>query len=95
MPDKKLSFGTFEELRSYVAETLGNFESLKAERFNLTEDTLYRAGRPCAVYFCLHGPREVRLSAVWETDGNRVLFYGSCGRRVQSMQLATAPKLAG
>lgn len=93
MPNSKQSFATFEELRRYVAETLGKFESLKAEQFPLTEDVLFRSGKPCAIYFCLHGPRQVRLTAVWETDENRILFYGSCGRRVQRRQLDSSPKL--
>lgn len=94
MPDSKHSFTTFEELRRFVAETLGKMESLKSEHFPLTEDVLYRSGSPCGVYFCLHGPRQVRLSAVWETDTNRILFYGSCGRRVLRTQLTDAPKIA-
>lgn len=94
MPDSKQSFSTFEELRSYIAATLGKLESLKSEHFPLTEDVLFRSGKPCAIYFCLHGPRQVRLSAVWETDENRILFYGSCGRRVHHTQLAIAPELS-
>lgn len=95
MSDIKQSFTTIEELRQYVAETLGELESLRFDQFPLTEDLLFRSGQPCAVYFCLHGPRQVRLSAVWETEANRILFYGSCGRRVQRTQLLEAPRLVG
>ncbi len=94
MAESKRSFGTVEELRRYVAETLGKLESLKVDSFPLTEDLLFRSGEPCAVYFCLHGPRQVRLSALWETVENRILFYGSCGRRVGLTQLDVSPKLA-
>lgn len=94
MADSKHSFDTIDELRRYVAETLGKFESLKVDSFPLTESILFRAGEPCAVYFCLHGPRQVRLSALWETVENRILFYGSCGRRVGQTQLGFGPKLA-
>ena len=94
MLDSKQSFATFEELRGFVADTLGKIESLKAEHFPLTEDLLFRSGQPCGIYFCLHGPRQVRLSAVWETVENRILFYRSCGRRVLRTQLTAAPKLA-
>ncbi len=93
MSEIKQSFATLEELRQYVAETLGKLESLRYDQFPLTEDLLFRSGQPCAVYFCLHGPRQVRLSAVWETDENRILFYASCGRRVQRTQLVEAPRL--
>lgn len=94
MSDSTKSFGTFDELRKYVAETLGKLESLSADRFPLTEDVLFRAGKPCAIYFCLHGPRQVRLSALWETDNNRILFYSSCGRRAIETQLSLSPKIA-
>jgi len=94
MAESKQSFETVEQLRQFVAETLGKLESLKIDSFPLTEDVLFRAGEPCAVYFCLHGPRQVRLSALWETVENRILFYGSCGRRVGLTQLECSPKLA-
>ena len=93
MADIKQSFGTIEELRQYVAETLGKLESLRSDIFPLTEDILFRSGEPCGIYFCLHGPRQVRLGALWETDKNRILFYGSCGRRVNQTHLESSPKL--
>jgi hypothetical protein len=46
------------------------------------------------MYFCLYGPRELQLSAIWETEGNSVLFYGSCGRRVQRTALLAPPLAA-
>ena len=36
-------------------------------------------GNPAEYHFCLHGPRAVKLSAIWETDANTILFYGSRG----------------
>lgn len=94
MADSQHSFETIEELRCYVAETLGKLESLKPDSFPLSENILFRSGEPCAVYFCLHGPRQIRLSAIWDTVENRILFYGSCGRRVGQTQLEYFPKLA-
>jgi hypothetical protein len=35
--------------------------------------------------FCLHGPRSVKLTAVWETISNTVLFYDSTGQRRQKL----------
>lgn len=93
MPASRHSLATIHELRRYVAETLGKIESLELEQFPVTEELLIRSGRPCAIYFCLHGPRQVRLSTVWETEANRILFYGSCGRRVQLTQLDVSPSL--
>jgi hypothetical protein len=46
------------------------------------------------MFFCLHGPRAVKFSAIWETDRNQVLFYDSNGERFQKTQLLEAPSLA-
>lgn len=83
----------FEEIRCYVVETLSKMELLKSDCCHLTVRMLSRAGKPCGVYFCLHGPRAVRLSAIWETDSNSILFYGSGGERVQRTRLKEAPRL--
>ena len=82
---------TLEELRQFVAATLGRLEMLKSDQFELTHQVLYRSQRPCGVLFCLHGPRTLRLSAIWDTDKNRILFYGSCGRRLQRTKLVQSP----
>lgn len=84
---------TLEELRQYVLETLSQLESLQSDRFELSQQILNRSGAPCGIQFCLHGPRELRLTAIWETDRNTILFYGSGGRRVQRTQLIDAPTI--
>ena len=84
---------TLEEIRHYVAHTLSNLETLEADRFQLSQQVLSRAGQPCGMYFCLQGPRALRLTAIWETDGNTILFYGSCGRRMQRTRLIESPTL--
>jgi len=83
----------FEEIRQYITETLSNFEQLKTDSYRITERLLTRAGSPCGIYFCMHGPRAVRLTAIWETDANTILFYGSRGERVGRTQLLGAPGL--
>ena len=37
--------------------------------------------------FCLHGPRKVKFSAIWEKENNRILFYGPTGNRYQQIDL--------
>lgn len=93
MVEFKTSIQNFEDIRQYVTETLSNFELLRPDSSQLTLKLLTRSGQPCGVYFCLHGPRAVRLSAIWETDANTILFYGSRGERVQRTRLVEAPKL--
>ena len=93
MVDRKTSIQNFEDIRQYVTETLSNIELLRPESSQLSLKLLTRSGQPCGVYFCLHGPRAVRLSAIWETDANTILFYGSRGERVQRTCLLAAPQL--
>ncbi len=84
---------TIDQLRDYVNETLCKHNQLEIGAFPLTERILIRADRPCGLYFCLHGPRAVKFSAIWETEHNTVLFYGSTGERFCKIQLVEAPRL--
>ena len=84
---------SLEELREYVNETLCEHYQLQIDAFEMTERILYRAGKPCGIFFCLHGPRAVKFTAIWETDRNCILFYGPTGERFQKTQLAEAPEL--
>ena len=81
------------DLREYVNQTLCNQYQLRVDAFQLTERILRRQNKPCGVMFCLHGPRAVRFTAIWETEHNRVLFYGSTGERFQKTHLIEAPRL--
>ena len=82
------------DLRNYVYETLCEHEQLEIGAFPMTERILVRNGTPCGIHFCLHGPRSVKYTAIWETDRHTVLFYGSTGERFQKAQLADASRLA-
>jgi hypothetical protein len=94
MPESTDAVADFDELRRFVAATLAALENLRADQFQLSQQTLYRGGEPCGVYFRLQGPRALCLSAIWETEQNTVLFYGSCGRRVHRAQLAKPLQIA-
>ncbi len=78
---------SLDDLRDYVNETLCEFDQLECGAFRMSERVLMRGGKPCGLYFCLHGPRAVTFSAIWETQNNTVLFYDSCGERFQKTQL--------
>ncbi len=84
---------SLDDLRNYVNETLCDFGQLEPDAFRMTERILVRTGKPCGIYFCLHGPRSVKFSAIWETEQNRVLFYDSSGERCQKTQLVAASAL--
>ena len=79
------------DLREYVNTTICNQYQLQEGAFRMTERVLRRGDKPCGIYFCLHGPRATKFTAIWETDRNQVLFYGSRGERVLKTQLLTAP----
>jgi len=80
-------------LRQYVNETICERCELKVGAFPMTERILVRGGRPCGIYFCVHGPRSTKLCAIWETDRNQILFYGSRGERLQRTLLSESPLL--
>lgn len=81
----------FDDLRQYVHATLCEELQLQYGAFPMTERVLVRGGKRCGIYFCLHGPRLTRLTAIWETDRNQVLFYGAHGERFQKTQLIESP----
>jgi hypothetical protein len=93
MLTRACEFDSLEELRDYVNQTLCDHFQLQIDAFEMTQRTLRRAGRPCGVFFCLHGPRAVKFTAIWETDRNCILFYGPTGERFQKTQLLDAPEL--
>lgn len=80
-------------LRHYVHQTICHYNELEINVFDVTERVLIRKGRPCGIFFCLHGPRSVKLTAIWETDRNTILFYGSAGQRLLTVNLTAAPSL--
>jgi hypothetical protein len=80
-------------LREFVHRGICEQNELQVGAFDITERILLRGGRPCGIYFCLHGPRSVKLTAIWETERNTVLFYGSSGERQMRVQLHQAVPL--
>ena len=93
MVEHKKRLQNLQEIRQYISNTLSQIDLLQPDSYHLSEHKLMRNGRPCGLYFCLHGPRSVRLTAIWETDSNTILFYGSCGRRIQKTELKDGPAL--
>ncbi len=93
MVECQTNIQNLEDIRHYVTQTLSNIELLRPESSHLTTRLLTRNNHPCGIYYCLHGPRAMRLTAIWETDANTILFYGSRGQRVQRTRLLAAPEL--
>lgn len=82
-----------QDLKNFIYQTLCEHEKLEIGVFPMTERLLTRRTRPCGILFCLHGPRSVKFTAIWETDRNTVLFYGATGERFHTLRLAKAPLL--
>jgi len=93
MPTEIQRFDDLNAIRHYVNKTLCEKDQLEANYFPLSERVLVRRGAPCGVYFCLHGPRSLCLTAIWETDSNTILFYSSRGERFRKTQLIAPPCL--
>ena len=89
-----LQIDNLNDLRTYVHQTLCDQNELQRGAFQITERILVRGKRPCGIFFCLHGPRSVKLTAIWETDRNTILFYSSSGERTLKAKLIQAPVLA-
>lgn len=94
MTVQRLPVHSLNELRNYVHETLCHHNELEIGAFRITERILVRGNAPCGLFFCLHGPRSVKLTAIWELERNTILFYGSDGQRQQKTQLTAAPEFA-
>lgn len=80
-----------DDLRRYVHHRLCDEENLEPGVFPMSERILTRRGQPCGIYFSLHGPRSVRLTAIWESERNSVLFYNSTGERFHKTSLMAQP----
>ena len=83
------------ELRRFVFKQLCEENDFELDAYQTTEQILRRKGKPCGMLFCLHGPRSVKLTAVWEMERNTVFFYQATGERSKRIRLATTPTLAG
>jgi hypothetical protein len=74
----------FEAVREFVRGELCESNQLELDAFQMSERVITRHGKACGFFFCIYGPRNVRLTAVWDLGKNTILFYDSLGRRVAS-----------
>jgi hypothetical protein len=83
-----------DDLRKYIDQTLCEQCELESGAFPMTERLLVRRDKPCGIIFCIHGPRATQFSAIWETDRNQILFYGSDGERFLVTKVPDGPQMA-
>ncbi|WP_197439889.1 hypothetical protein [Calycomorphotria hydatis] len=79
---------TREELTIYVNRLLCERENLLEDQFPLAVSELTQGGELCGLQFALHGPRELRLGAIWDANHNVLLCYDARGERFRKEQLA-------
>ena len=85
---KSMDFAT---LCVRIEERLCELGHLISGQFPMTQREVIRAGRVAGIYFCLHGPRSVKLTAICDYDKKQVIFYGSDGIRRESMPISFRP----
>lgn len=73
-----------ESVREFVRDELCERNQLEKDAFQMSQRVLTQRGKPCAFYFCIYGPRSVRLTAVWDVRRRLIFFYDSLGRRAAS-----------
>jgi hypothetical protein len=84
---------TLDDLRELINHTICEHEELEPGAHPMTERTLEQAGKPCGRYFCLHGPRATKFSAIWASDKRAVLFYDSSGVRFLQLSVGDVDQL--
>ena len=77
----------FDTLRMTIQRRLCELGHLEPDQFPMTQREVVRGGRTCGIYFCVHGPRSVKLTAICDFKNKVVIYYGSDGIRRESVKL--------
>ncbi|QDS88870.1 hypothetical protein EC9_30650 [Rosistilla ulvae] len=76
-------------LRTLVQNTLSELGQLEPGAFPITQRVIAKGGTPCGLYFCLHGPRSVKLTAVCDMKTRAIYFYGTDGQRTSQLPISS------
>lgn len=90
MDRERSEIGELAKVQDYVNQKLCEYERLEVGVFPITHSIIRRKSKPCAVYFCLHGPRSVKFTAIWERETNTVFLYGASGERFGKLTMETS-----
>jgi hypothetical protein len=74
----------FEALRKRVEQRLCEIGHLLSGQFPMTQREVVRSGKVVGIYFCVHGPRSVKMTAICDFRKDQIIFYGSDGIRKES-----------
>ncbi len=78
---------TADDVSQFIHEKLCEKENLVVGQFTLSETPLTKRGTLCGIQYLLHGPRSVKLGAVWARDTNVIYLYDAAGERYEKLQL--------
>ncbi len=78
----------FHTLCHKVEKRLCELGHLEPQQFPMTQREVIRGGKACGVYFCVHGPRSVKLTAICDFTKNTLIYYGSDGIRRESVSIS-------
>ena len=74
-----------DAIHDRIERRLCELGNLVTGQFPLTRREVMRRGDTVADYYCLHGPRSVKLTAIVDHRRGEILFYGSDGIRKESV----------
>jgi len=74
----------FDTLTTNIERRLCEIGHLVPDQFPMTKREVIRGGKACGLYFCVHGPRSVKLTAICDFVKNTIIYYGSDGVRAES-----------
>jgi hypothetical protein len=83
---------TVDQLKDFIHISLCRRENLLEHHFPMTELELKQNGTRCGIQFVLHGPRSVKLAAVWAEPKNEILLYDATGKRFSRIRLPNPVK---
>lgn len=86
--EQQLSVSSIDELQHFVHRTLCARENLLEDQFHTHTLELLSRGQACGLQFSLHGPRSIRLGAIWALAQNVIYFYDTRGERFLKVALS-------
>lgn len=87
LADSPADIRSIEQLKEFIHISLCRKENLLENHFPMTELELRQNGRRCGYQYVLHGPRSVKLAAVWAEPTNEILLYDATGHRFARIRL--------
>ena len=64
-----------------IEQRLCEIGNLVAGQFPMTQRDVIRNGKHVGTYYCVHGPRSVKLTAIHDLVRGQTIYYGSDGIR--------------